>query len=49
MYDQCGGKGGNCKNFTCANAAYPNYTCESGSSCKAQNEVSAGSSWHLDC
>lgn len=43
-YDQCGGKGGSCNFFTCAeDAAFPNTQCISGLVCTRQSE------WYWQC
>jgi hypothetical protein len=43
VWDQCGGKGGNCGGFSCADQQYPGYSCPSGSSCVRQSE------WYRQC
>jgi hypothetical protein len=45
LWDQCGGKGGNCNtgNFTCIDGPFPNYTCPGNSSCLKQSQ------WYYQC
>ncbi len=43
MYDQCGGKGGNCAAFTCADAAFTGYSCPADAVCDRKNE------WYFQC
>jgi hypothetical protein len=34
VWDQCGGKGGNCAGFSCVDAPYPGQSCPGGTSCQ---------------
>jgi hypothetical protein len=43
LWAQCGGKGGNCASFECADAIYPNQTCAAGTSCQRMDE------WYSQC
>jgi hypothetical protein len=43
LWDQCGGKGGNCASFTCADGLFPNHTCPTNSSCLKQSQ------WYYQC
>jgi hypothetical protein len=38
MWDQCGGKGGNCASYQCVDAIYPGQACPAGSSCQRLHE-----------
>lgn len=42
-WSQCGGKGGNCKEFSCVDAQYPNTACPEGNRCVRMNE------WYHQC
>lgn len=42
-WSQCGGKGGNCKEFSCVDAQYPNAACPEGNRCVRMNE------WYHQC
>ena len=42
IWEQCGGKGGNCGSYTCADGPYP-AQCPSGASCQRLNE------WYHQC
>jgi hypothetical protein len=37
VYDQCGGSGGNCRNYTCANDVFPSARCPNNTACLRQN------------
>ena len=39
MWDQCGGKGADCRKYECVDSAYKNTTCAPGSYCRRQDEV----------
>jgi hypothetical protein len=43
LWDQCGGKGGNCAQFTCIDGLYPGQSCPAGSSCQRLHE------WYSQC
>jgi hypothetical protein len=43
LWDQCGGKGGNCAQYTCADSLYPGQTCPAGSTCQRLHE------WYSQC
>jgi hypothetical protein len=43
LWDQCGGKGGNCAQYTCVDAIYPGQSCPAGSSCQRLHE------WFSQC
>jgi hypothetical protein len=34
LWDQCGGKGGNCNSYTCVDSLYPGQSCPAGSNCQ---------------
>jgi hypothetical protein len=39
VWDQCGGKGGNCAGFACVDGPYPGQSCPSGTSCQRKREA----------
>ena len=43
LWDQCGGKGGNCASYTCVDGAYPGQSCPAGSTCQRLHE------WYSQC
>ncbi len=43
LWDQCGGKGGDCARFTCEDGAYPGQSCPAGSTCQRLHE------WFSQC
>jgi hypothetical protein len=38
LWDQCGGKGGNCAQYTCIDGLYPGQSCPPGSTCQRLHE-----------
>jgi hypothetical protein len=38
VWEQCGGKGGNCAAYTCVDGQYPGQTCPSGTACQRKRE-----------
>jgi hypothetical protein len=43
IWAQCGGRGGNCGQYTCVDGAYPGQTCPAGASCQRLHE------WYYQC
>jgi hypothetical protein len=43
LWDQCGGKGGNCGSFTCVDGVFPGQSCPAGSTCQRLHE------WFSQC
>jgi hypothetical protein len=43
VWDQCGGKGGNCAQYACVDGLYPGQSCPSGSTCQRLHE------WYSQC
>jgi hypothetical protein len=43
LWDQCGGKGGSCSQFTCADGLYPGQSCPPGATCQRLHE------WYSQC
>ena len=43
IWEQCGGKGGNCNTFACIDSLYPGQSCAAGTSCQRLSE------WYSQC
>ncbi len=39
VWDQCGGKGGNCNGYTCVDGPFPGQSCPSGTSCQRKRAL----------